>query len=85
MKVYVIVPINYEYDDCYYNEQGLEGPVSAFRSRRNAERRLGEMTQERRSEIGSEFRLYRDEDGERAQDLYKIVELDVPDSDVEAA
>lgn len=80
MKVYVIVPINYEYNDEYYSPEGFEEPVAAFRGRAKAAERLYDMEQEKREQYSGE-----DFESGRVGAFYKLVELAVPDSDVEAA
>ncbi len=75
MKIHLIVPINYEYNDECYCESGVEEPVAAFRDRAKAAERLYDLTQEKAGSMD-------DEDGGPIKDFYKLVSLEVPDEQV---
>lgn len=77
MKIFVIVPVNYEYDDNYYNREGFGEPIAAYRTLgaaaeqhyllNKAEREKGGMQSEYNTPI-TEF--------------FVIKELDVPEGEV---
>ena len=82
MKIYVILPVNYEYDDEYYRTgnhgESFEEPIAAFRSRERAAITLDKLNTDRSVEFSAS-----DFYGGVLPNFYKIVDLDVPDSDVE--
>jgi hypothetical protein len=82
VKIHVILPINYEYDDEYYRTgnygESYEGPVAAYRSRERAAINLNRLNASRSKDFAADDF----EDG-ALPTFYKIVDLDVPDTDVE--
>jgi hypothetical protein len=80
MKIHLIVPINYEYNDEHYYESGVEVPVDAFRDRAKAAERLYDLTQERREKVDDSYEV--DYSGKPLQEFYKLVSLEVPDDQV---
>ncbi len=82
MKIYVIVPINYEYDDNYYNEEGLEEPIAAFTDRAKAALRLYDLNQEK---LAGKGRHMSESYETPITSFYKMVELEADESEIVGA
>lgn len=71
MKVYAIVPTNWNYDDEYYSAEGYDKPVEAYRDKAKAEARARELGLLARPEYVAEH----DQD----TPCYQVAEVEVPD------